>query len=70
MSLFLLLCLNYLRVSQTGPSAPLGATERFSGCHEQRLSLGSFALILHNPSVTMYLVFARVLCRKPPFMKV
>jgi len=42
------------RVSQTGPSPPLGATERFSGGHEQRLSLSSFAVILHNPSVTIY----------------
>ena len=25
------------------PSAPLGATERFSASHEQRPSLGSFA---------------------------
>jgi len=70
MTFFLLLCLNCLRVSQTGPSAPLGATERFSGGHEQRLSLGSFALILHNSSVTMNYVVARVLWRRPRFMKV
>jgi len=37
-----------------GPRAPLGATDRFSGGHEQRPSLGSFAVILHNPSVTIY----------------
>jgi len=35
------------RVSQTGFSAPLGV-------HEQRPSLGSFAVILNNPSVTIY----------------
>ena len=29
----------------------LGATERFSGGHEKRPSLGTFAVILHNPSV-------------------
>jgi len=33
---------------------PLGATERFSGNHEQRPSLGSCAVILHNTSVTIY----------------
>jgi len=41
-----------------GPQTPLGARERFSGGHEQRPSLGSFAVILHNPSVTIHLVFA------------
>jgi len=35
------------RVSQSGPLAPLGG-------HEQRPSLGNFAVILHNTSVTMY----------------
>jgi len=37
----------YDRVSQTGPSASVGG-------YEQRPSLGSFAVILHNPSVTIY----------------
>jgi len=37
---------------------PFGATERLSGDHKQRPSLGSFAVILHNPSVTIHLVFA------------
>jgi len=37
-----------------GPRPPLGATERFSGDHEQRSSLGSFGVILHNPSFTIY----------------
>jgi len=46
-------CIIYFRVSHTGPSAPLGVTERFSGGHEQRLSLGSLAVILHKPSVTI-----------------
>jgi len=46
------------RVSQTGSSPPLGPMERFSKGHEQRPSLGSFAVILHNPSVTIYYVFA------------
>ena len=63
-------CIIYFRVSQTGPSAPLGATERFSGANEQRPSLGSFAVILHDPSVTMYYVFARVFWRGPRIMKV
>ena len=36
-----------------GPRLPLGATERFFGAHEQRPSLGSFAVILRNPSVTI-----------------
>jgi len=40
------------------------------GGHEQRLSLGSFAVILRNPSVTMYCVFARVFWRRPRLMKV
>jgi len=30
-----------------------GVTERFSGDHEQRPSLGKLAVILHNPSVAM-----------------
>jgi len=37
-----------------GPRPPLGVTKRFSGGHEQRPSLSSFAVILHNPSVTIY----------------
>jgi len=37
-----------------GPWLPLGATEWLSGGYEQRPSLGSFAVILHNPSVTIY----------------
>jgi len=41
-----------------GPRSPLGATERFSVIHEQRPSLGNFAVILHNPSVTIYKIFA------------
>jgi len=36
------------------PRPPLGDTERFPGGHDQRPSLGSFAVILHNPSVTIY----------------
>jgi len=31
------------------PRPPLKATERFSGGHEQRPPLGSFAVILHDP---------------------
>jgi len=42
------------RVFQTGPSAPLGATEQFSGGNEQRPSLDNFAVTLHNPSKTIY----------------
>jgi len=34
--------------------ALLVATEQFSGDHEQRPSLGSFAVSLHDPSVTIY----------------
>jgi len=37
-----------------GPRSSLGATDRFSGGHKQKLSLGSFAVILHNSSVTIY----------------
>jgi len=37
-----------------GPQASLGATEWFSEGHEQRSLLGSFAVTLHNPSVTIY----------------
>jgi len=37
-----------------GPRFSLGSTERFSRGHEQRSSLGSFVVILHNPSVTIY----------------
>jgi len=39
----------YIRVSQPWPSAPVGATERFSGGHEQRPLLNSSAAILQNP---------------------
>jgi len=49
----LLRCIVYFRVSQTGPSTPQGTTERLPGGHEQMLSLGNFAVILHNPSVTI-----------------
>jgi len=38
-----------------GALGPLGATERFSGVHEQWPSLGSSAVILHYPSVTIVL---------------
>jgi len=61
MTFFLLLCLNCHVVSsisgflKRGPRPPLGLTERFSGGHNQRLSLGSFAVILHNPSVMLVL---------------
>ena len=65
MAFFLLLRLNCLRVSQTGPRPTLGPTQQFSGGHKQRLSLGSFAVILHNPSVTMYYVFASLLKEAP-----
>ena len=56
--------LDQIRISQLGPSAPLGgheavlrgprsgspgATERFSGGHEQRPLLNSSAVILQNP---------------------
>jgi len=37
-----------------GPRPVLRTTERFSGGHEQRPPLGSFAVILHNPIVTIY----------------
>jgi len=37
-----------------GHGSPLEATEQFSGGHEHRPSLGSFAVILHNPSVTIH----------------
>jgi len=49
-----LLALFSSRASQTGPSTPFVATERFSGGHEQRPSLGSFPAIFHNPSVAIY----------------
>jgi len=34
-----------------GRQPPLGATEWLSGGHEQRPSLGSFTVILHNPTL-------------------
>jgi len=38
-----------VRVSQQGPSLPLGPTEWFSGSHEKRPLLNSSAVILQNP---------------------
>jgi len=46
-------CIVHFRASQMGPSPLLGG-------HEQRFSLGSFAVMFHNPTATMYYVFARV----------
>jgi len=39
----------YTRVSQLGPSIPLGFAERFSGAHEQMPLLNSSSMILQNP---------------------
>ena len=36
-----------------GTQPPLGVTEQFSEGHNQRPSLGSFDVILHNPNVTI-----------------
>jgi len=47
-------CIVYFKVSQTGSWPQLGANQLFSGGHKQRFLLGSFAVILHNPSVTTY----------------
>jgi len=42
------------RFFKRNPRPPLGDTERFSGGFEQSLLLGSFAVTLHNASVTVY----------------
>jgi len=41
------------RISQTGPSSSLEGYGAVLWCHEQRPSLGSFAVILRYPSVTI-----------------
>ena len=39
-----------------GPRSPVGAAERFSWGHEQRLLLNSSAVVLQNPSVTILIM--------------
>jgi len=60
------------RVSQTVPSTPFGGHGAVLWGPEQRPSLGSFAVILHNPSVTIYSIkYSPVeLRRGPPLIKV